>query len=115
MTPSPLIAALLARCPRCGTGKLFRGLMTVAPQCPACSLPLSAQDSGDGPMFFVLVIAGFLTVGLAAWVEIRYAPPLWLHALLWVPFTFIACIALLRFFKAWLIALQFRHHPETFV
>lgn len=65
-------------------------------------------------MFFVLVIVGFLSVGLAGYTEIKYAPPYWLQAVLWIPFTLIASIVLMRFFKAWLIALQFRQNPDTF-
>ena len=31
-----LIAALACRCPRCGRGRLFDGLLKVAPVCPVC-------------------------------------------------------------------------------
>ena len=41
-------AALACRCPRCGEGRLFTGLLTVRAACPACGLDLSAQDAGDG-------------------------------------------------------------------
>ena len=104
----------VGRCPRCGEGSLFRGIMTIRPACEVCGLNLARQDSGDGPMFFALVIMGFLAVGLAAFTEIRYRPPLWLHALVWIPFTVLGCVLVMRWFKAWLIALQYRHHPEAF-
>jgi uncharacterized protein (DUF983 family) len=77
-------------------------------------LPLAAQDSGDGPMFFALVIVGFLAVGCAAVTELHYQPPLWVHAVLWIPFTIAACIVCMRFFKAWLIAMQYKNRPESF-
>jgi uncharacterized protein (DUF983 family) len=112
--PSSFMCGIKGRCPRCGTGNLFNGLLTIAPACPQCGLSLGAQDSGDGPVFFVLVIVGFLSVGLASIVEIAYAPPLWLHALLWIPFTLIASVVCMRFFKAWLIALQYKHNPDGF-
>ena len=77
--------------------------------CEACGLDLSAQDSGDGPAVFVILILGFLIVGLALVVEIGYAPPLWVHAVLWPPLILGGAIAMLRPFKAMLIALQYKH------
>lgn len=71
---------------------------------------MGAQDSGDGPAFFVITIVGFLVVGLAAWVEIAYTPPFWLHMLLWIPFILIVSILLLRLFKSLLISYQYHHN-----
>lgn len=103
-------AALRCRCPRCGEGKLFNGLLTVTPRCVVCGLDLAAQDSGDGPAVFVILILGALVVVLAAVVEIAFAPPLWVHMVLWTPLTIGGAIAMLRPLKAWLIAMQYRHH-----
>jgi len=72
-------------------------------------LDLSAQDAGDGPAVFVILFLGALIVGLAALVEIKYSLPVWLHLLLWGPLTLIGAVAMLRPFKAGLIALQYRH------
>ncbi len=106
---SPLRAALLCRCPRCGEGALFAGLLTVRPSCSACGLDLSAQDAGDGPAVFVILFLGFIVVGLAAIVEIRFSPPMWVHLVLWTPLILFGAIAMLRPLKAGLIALQYRH------
>ena len=78
-------------------------------RCQVCDLNLSAEDAGDGPAVFVILILGFVIVGLALWVEFTFAPPLWVHPLLWFPLIIIASIGLLRIFKATLIALQFHH------
>ena len=114
MSIHPLYAAFTACCPRCGKGRLFSGLLAIAPRCNACDLLLQAQDSGDGPVFFALVIVGFLAVGLAGFLEVKYEPPYWLQAVIFIPFTIIACIVFMRFFKAWLIAMQFKHNPDSF-
>lgn len=106
---SPLAAALFCRCPRCGEGKLYDGLLSVAPVCARCGLDLRAQDAGDGPAVFVVFILGALTVGLAILVEAEFAPPLWVHIVLWVPLVLGGAILLLRPLKAGLIALQYRH------
>src|SRR5258707_1807022 len=98
-------AALGCRCPRCGKGRLFAGLLSVRANCEACGLDLSAQDAGDGPAVFVILFLGFIVVGLAAIVEIKFAPPVLLHLLLWTPLILGDAILILRPLKAALIAL----------
>ncbi len=77
--------------------------------CEVCRLDLSAQDAGDGPAVFVILFLGFIVVGLAAVVEIRFSPPIWVHLLLWAPLILVGAVAMLRPLKAGLIALQYRH------
>jgi uncharacterized protein (DUF983 family) len=76
-----LAAGLRRRCPACGQGRLYESYLEVADRCAVCDLDLSSQDSGDGPAVFIILIVGFVVVGLAL------LPPL----------------------KAWLIALHYRH------
>jgi uncharacterized protein (DUF983 family) len=102
-------AAFACRCPRCGDGRLFTGLLTVRAACPACGLDLRAEDAGDGPAVFVILLLGCVVVGLAAWVEIMFSPPIWVHLVLWVPLILGGAILMLRPLKAGLIALQYRH------
>jgi uncharacterized protein (DUF983 family) len=106
---SPLRAAFACRCPRCGEGRLFVGLLSVRKTCEACGLDLSAQDAGDGPAVFVILFLGLIVVGLAALVEINFAPPIWVHLVLWTPLILVGAVAMLRPIKAGLIALQYRH------
>lgn len=109
--PVPLArAALFCRCPRCGEGPVFIGLLTVRQQCPVCRLDLSAQDPGDGPAVFVILFLGLIVVALAAFVEFTFSPPLWVHIVLWTPVTLVGSIAMLRPLKAALIALHYRHY-----
>jgi uncharacterized protein (DUF983 family) len=106
---SPFIAGVLCRCPRCGRGSLYDGLLTIRERCAECGLDLRAQDSGDGPAVFVILILGFVVVGSAALIEIKFGPPLWVHAVLWPGIILAGAIYMLRILKAGLIALQFRH------
>jgi uncharacterized protein (DUF983 family) len=107
---APLLkVALGRRCPACGEGRLFKSYLKVAERCAVCGLDLSAQDSGDGPAVFIILILGFVVVGLALWVEIDFSPPLWLHALIWPPLILAGSLLALPVFKALLIALQYRH------
>jgi uncharacterized protein (DUF983 family) len=107
---SPLQAALSCRCPRCGKGKLYDGLLAVAARCNVCGLDLAAEDAGDGPAVFVILILGALVVVLATLVELAFAPPLWVHIVLWTVFIIGGAILLLRVMKAWLLAMAYRHH-----
>jgi uncharacterized protein (DUF983 family) len=108
-TVSVTRAALGCRCPRCGKGRLFAGLLQVRAACAVCSLDLSAQDAGDGPAVLVIQFLGLIVVGLAAVVEIRFSPPIWVHLVLWTPLIFGGTVAMLRPLKAGLIALQYSH------
>jgi uncharacterized protein (DUF983 family) len=71
---------------------------------------LSGQDAGDGPAVFVILFLGLIVVGLAAIVEVEFSPPIWVHLVLWTPVILCDAVAMLRPFKAGLIALQYRHH-----
>lgn len=106
---SPFSAGLACRCPRCGAGALFSGFLTVNDKCAVCDLDLRAQDSGDGPAVFIIMILGFVVVGLALWLEIAFQPAIWVHILIWFPVTIGGSLLLLRPFKAIMIALHYRH------
>jgi uncharacterized protein (DUF983 family) len=106
---SSLKIGLKACCPRCGEGKLFIGFLTLPPACAACGLDYGFADAGDGPAVFIMMIAGFIVVGCALVVEVKYQPPYWVHAVLWVPLTLFLTIGLLRPLKGWLIAQQYKH------
>ena len=109
---STLAAGLAGRCPACGRGKLFSGYLALAPRCNGCGLDYSFAEAGDGPAVFVILITGFVVVGAALFVEMAYAPPYWLHALIWGPLASLLPLLLLRSFKGVLIALQYKHKAE---
>ncbi len=109
---STLYASLLARCPRCGKGSLFKNVLELRETCSNCGMSYRFIDTGDGPAVFAIFILGFVVVGLALYVEFTYEPPVWVHFVLWGALTPIIALALLRFLKAGLIALQYRHKAE---
>jgi uncharacterized protein (DUF983 family) len=105
---SPVAIGLRCACPRCGQGRLYDGMLTPARRCMACGLDYAFIDSGDGPAVFVILILGFIIAGLALMVETAFEPPLWLHAILWIPLIIVLSIWSLRVTKAMMIALQFQ-------
>ena len=116
MTAYPAVpiwrAGLLCRCPRCGQGPVFTGLLTVRDSCRVCGLDLRAHDSGDGPAVLVFFVLATIVVLLAVWTEFTFSPPLWVHAVLWPLVTIPLAIVLMRPLKAAMVALQFRHRAS---
>jgi uncharacterized protein (DUF983 family) len=100
---------LACKCPRCGNGKLYRGFITLRPGCEACGLDYAFIDAGDGPAIFIIMIAGAIVVASALIVEVKYRPPFWVHAVLWLPLILATTLLPLRSMKSLLIALQFHH------
>lgn len=107
--PRDLRASLVGRCPRCGRGSLFEGYLTVGKRCASCGLDYTAFDPGDGPAVFVILIAGFIVCGAALIVEVKYSPPYWVHAILWLPLIAIVVLGGLRLMKSTLRVLQYKH------
>lgn len=91
---------------------MFNGYLTVAERCPVCDLDYAFADTGDGPAIFIMLIVGFIVAGSAVVVEVIYQPSYWVHAALWGPLTLVLCLALLRPFKGFLLAVQFSHKAE---
>lgn len=108
----PIQAGLKGCCPRCGEGRLFSGFLTVGKRCSVCGLDYSFADAGDGPAVFVILIIGFVVVGLALWMEVSLNPPLWLHLLLWIPLALVLSLTALRLIKGVLITLQYRNKAQ---
>jgi uncharacterized protein (DUF983 family) len=107
--PLPVARGLRGRCPRCGEGKLFRGLLTLRDRCERCGLDYKFADAGDGPAVFVILIGGAIVVCAALVTELVYQPPYWVHAALWLPLSLIVTLGPLRPLKGVLIALQYHH------
>ena len=99
-------AAFLGRCPACGVGKLFGGIIKVNNSCPSCGTDLKNYETADGPAFFAISIIGALAglgVGL---LEVIFEPPFWVHLVVWTPFIFIGSFIVIRISKGLMIAHQ---------
>jgi uncharacterized protein (DUF983 family) len=100
-------AALTCRCPRCGRGPLFAGLLTIRPACIACGLDFSGVDVGDAFVVPILMVMGAIVVGAAIWFDFTYTPPLWLHALIWPPVTIVLAVVMTRYLKSFFAVQQY--------
>jgi uncharacterized protein (DUF983 family) len=105
----PVKVGLRGRCPRCGQGPLFDGVLALKPRCVACDLDFAFADAGDGPAVFVILIVGFVIIGSVLWLQVNYGPPIWVHGLLFGPLTIVLSLLSLRWSKGIFVALQYRH------
>ncbi len=105
--PAAAQAALFGLCPQCGGKTLFRGVAQFAPKCSACGLDFSAFNVGDGPAAFLTLIIGAVVVILALWLNFTLHPPLWVHALIWLPVILLSVMGGLRVSKAWLLQAEY--------
>lgn len=103
---SALRRGAAGRCPRCGRGSLFDGFLKVVDVCACCGEFLHYHRADDAPPYFNMLIVGHIVVGLVLWSEIRYAPPMWVHAALWFPLSLVLAVGLMRPIKGFIVGWQ---------
>ena len=108
---SPLSGALAGKCPRCKTKTLFAGWVSFAERCHACDLDFRSFNVGDGPAAFLILIVGAILTFGAAFVELSFTPPWWVH-LVWAPVGLLLTLAGLREAKAALLAQEYIHRAR---
>ena len=118
-----ILRGLALRCPACGTGALFQRYLKVADTCTHCGEPLHHHRADDAPPYFTILIVGHIVVAGVLALEQGWAPPAWVHLLIWFPMTIIMSLLALPRIKVALVGLQwalrmhgFEHaserHPE---
>lgn len=111
--PSPvsgslLVGAMLGQCPRCGARTLFAKVFEFAPRCAACGLDFARFNVGDGPAAFLTLIIGAVITVAAIVLNQSLHPPVWVHAILWIPLTALLVVNGLRIAKGVLLAIEYR-------
>lgn len=96
-------AALFGSCPKCADPTLFEGVAVIAPKCTSCGLDFVRLSEGDGKGVILTFLIWAALVGVAMVVESAFAPPLWVHVILWVPLTFASVFYGLRAAKTAMI------------
>jgi uncharacterized protein (DUF983 family) len=112
---SPIKAGLRCKCPTCQKGHLFKAYLKVADYCDHCGTDFLQEDSGDGAAPFIMIIVGIAVAFLAAYTELIYEPPYWLHFILWFPLSLILTLGLLQPLKGVMINIQFHHNARGIV
>jgi uncharacterized protein (DUF983 family) len=65
------------------------------------------MDTGDGFAVPILIVLGAIVVGAAFWVDTTFSPPLWVHAIIWLPVTCVLAVVMTRYIKSFLAAQQY--------
>lgn len=102
------------RCPSCGQGQLFGRYLKVNDACPSCGRALHHHRADDAPPYFTIMIVGHVVVGAILPVERAFMPPLWLHAVLWLPLALVMSLWLLPRIKGAIVGLQWAFYMHGF-
>ena len=94
------------RCPACGRGHLFSSYLKVADACASCGTELHHHRADDAPPYFTILIIGHFLIGGVLALEQAYAPPSWVHAVIWLPLGIVTSLVLLPIAKGALVGLQ---------
>jgi len=109
---SAFFLALSCKCPHCGRGALYQGLLNIREKCTYCAFPLVSIDVGDGAVAFIILLISAILLPTVLWIEFTFEPPIWIHIILWPPLVTIMSILAMRPVKAWFIYQAFRHHDR---
>ncbi len=97
------------RCPRCGSGGIYRAYVKVREACPSCELGLSRFRTDDAPPYFTILLVGHIVVPGMLLLEQFAHPPAWVQTAIWVPATLFLSLALLPRVKGALLGLHWIH------
>lgn len=86
----------MCKCPACGAASAFAGYLRVTPSCAACGTKLDEFRADDAPPYFTIFLVGHIVVPLMLILERAYAPPTWVHMVLWLPLIVVMALTLLR-------------------
>lgn len=111
-----LIQGCACKCPKCHKGNLYKSRFSVDLRdvCDVCGLDLSKNDSADGPAVFMIFVLGFALVPMALLFEVLFAPPLWVHGVLWGAIAILLTVGMLKPLKSCVIAIQYKHRSGDF-
>ena len=102
------------RCPRCGSGPIFDGYLTVRHDCSVCNQPLHHHRADDGPAWLTMLVAGKLMAPLMVLLFETYRlGPLAMIAALVIPFVILSLWLLPRI-KGGFIAFQWAKRMHGF-
>ncbi len=102
-------AAAMGRCPVCGKGRLYKSYLKIADACGACGTNFKAAETGDGPVVFVILIAGCV-----ACTGLFYSFLAWNWSktqllIVWPAVAVVLSLILMPILKGLMVASQLRH------
>ena len=74
--------------------------------CPACGQDLEPYRADDAPAYFTILVVGHIVVPLVPAVETQFAPPYWVHMMLWPASVLALTLGMLQPVKGAIVGLQ---------
>jgi len=90
------------------------GYLKVRDACADCGVELHHQRADDAPPYFTIMILGHIIIPLVLLVEKVWAPPEWLHLVIWLPLTVMLSLLILPRVKGALVGLQWSRRMHGF-
>ena len=112
--PQAMLRGFSQRCPSCGVGGLFGRYLKVRDVCPHCGEALHHHRTDDAPPYFTIIVVGHFVVGGVLSLEKAFAPPTFVHLVIWLPLTVAASLWLLPRIKGALVGLQWALYMHGF-
>lgn len=109
-----ILRGMRGRCPNCGEGRLFKSYIQVASSCDVCGEEFHHHRADDAPAYLTILVTGHIMLPLVLGVEEVYAPPIWVHLLLWGTLIPACCLALLRPIKGGVVGMQWASRMHGF-
>ncbi|WP_416897985.1 MAG: DUF983 domain-containing protein [Minwuia sp.] len=109
-----LVRGLSRRCPSCGEGRLLHSYVKVNDHCPACGEAMHHHRADDMPPYLTIFIVGHLIIPFVLMTEQAYAPPTWVHWMLWIPLVIVLSLWLLPRLKGAVVGLQWANRMHGF-
>ncbi len=106
--PLAMLRGAAARCPLCGRGRLFAGMLRLSERCSACEAPLGAIHADDAPPYFGIFITAHLIIAMVVFTDQRTALPVWEMVALFLPLTLVVAMLLLRPIKGATVAVMLK-------
>lgn len=103
------LAAARGKCPVCGKGKLYKSYLKIADSCDQCGTNFRAATTGDGPVVFVILIAGFIACAGLFYSFIALDWPVIRLLIVWPTVAVIVSLILMPVLKGLMVASQLRH------
>ena len=101
-----LFRGFVRRCPKCGTGRMFRSYLKTVDVCSNCGEELHHHRADDAPPYFTIMIVGHLIIPLVLSIEMAYQPPMTLQFAFWLPVALILSAVTLGPVKGALVGLH---------
>lgn len=103
------LAAAFGKCPVCGEGKLYKSYLKIAETCDRCGTNFKTADTGDGPVVFVILIAGFVACAGLFYSFIVLNWPVLRLVIVWPLVAVVLSLILMPMLKGLMVASQLRH------